>query len=470
MRNVVVDLDRAKLEADEPRGLLDAEVRLLGRVDDSARLPRARRGERGDRRGRRRVLDVPVPAARQAEQLREPVQHRHLELGRGRGREPGHVVDVQRRDQELGEDPRLGAGVGEPREEARVVPVREPRQDQLVEVAQERLERLALLGRRRRAAAARTAPGSTRAATGSSPTRCEVRVDPVGGQVEVVAERHRLLPQLLDLLPRARVQHVVLRQPRAARLADAELDVVERGDLVAVGVDHDLQARLAGGARVHVAQVEPVGLRVHLDERPVSSAFSITRSRSIGDGGRLPILRPVGWPMQSTYGLSIAARIRSVGLWSNRECDEATTQSRVARSASSTSSVPSGRMLTSMPLRMRNGATTLVQRVDRLRLPAQQVAAQPLRVIADRVVRVPARLRSRDHVLERVLAVGPRRVRVQIAAQVRQLDELRQRARRAPRRARRRPRAAQAGSSRSRGSVDVLLTREVVLLARSRPR
>ena len=62
--------------------------------------------------------------------------------------------------------------------------------------------------------------------------------------------------------------------------------------------------------------------------------------------------------MQSTYGDSIAAKTRSVGAWSNRECTDATTQSRVARSSSETSSVPSGRMFTSIPFRIRNGFTS----------------------------------------------------------------------------------------------------------------
>src|SRR5690348_6723394 len=77
-----------------------------------------------------------------------------------------------------------------------------------------------------------------------------------------------LLLQLLDLRPRARVQHVVFRKPRAARLSDAELDVVERPDLMAVGVDHELEPGLARGARVYVRQVEAIGLRVDLEERP----------------------------------------------------------------------------------------------------------------------------------------------------------------------------------------------------------
>ena len=83
---LVVDRRLAVLEPEEPRRLLDAKFACSDATTTPPGLTRARRGERGDRRGRRRVLDVPVPAARQAEQLREPVDHRDLELGRGRRR------------------------------------------------------------------------------------------------------------------------------------------------------------------------------------------------------------------------------------------------------------------------------------------------------------------------------------------------------------------------------------------------
>ena len=59
--------------------------------------------------------------------------------------------------------------------------------------------------------------------------------------------------------------------------------------------------------------------------------------------------------------------------------------------------------------------------------------AEVVRVVGDRVVLVAARHRALEHLLERALAVGrPVRVRVQVAADVAQLDELRQLA--APRR------------------------------------
>ena len=61
--------------------------------------------------------------------------------------------------------------------------------------------------------------------------------------------------------------------------------------------------------------------------------------------------------MQSTCGWSIAARMRSVGLRSNAEWSEATTQSSWARISSSTSIDPSARMFASIPRSTRNGLT-----------------------------------------------------------------------------------------------------------------
>src|SRR5205085_6926995 len=76
----------------------------------------------------------------------------------------------------------------------------------------------------------------------------------------------RLLLELPDLRPRARVQHLLLRQPRTPGLRHAHLDVLQRAQLVRVGVDSDLHAGLARKARVRVTEVEPVRLRVDLEE------------------------------------------------------------------------------------------------------------------------------------------------------------------------------------------------------------
>src|SRR2546423_15476278 len=48
------------------------------------------------------------------------------------------------------------------------------------------------------------------------------------------------LSKLLDLRPAAGVQHLLLAQPRTARLGDAHLDVLQGAQLMRVGVDCDL--------------------------------------------------------------------------------------------------------------------------------------------------------------------------------------------------------------------------------------
>ena len=57
-----VDRDGPVFEPEDPRRLLDREVRVLGGVDDPAGPDRPGGGEGGERRGRRRVLDVAVQA------------------------------------------------------------------------------------------------------------------------------------------------------------------------------------------------------------------------------------------------------------------------------------------------------------------------------------------------------------------------------------------------------------------------
>ena len=127
---------------------LDREVRVFGGVH-RAPGPKSPRG----RERRRASRSTPCPRCARAgrsaaRELREPVERDLLELGRRRRGAPRHRVDVQGGDQQLGEDPRLRAGVGEVREEARVVPVRERRHDQLVEVSQDVGERLRSIGGR----------------------------------------------------------------------------------------------------------------------------------------------------------------------------------------------------------------------------------------------------------------------------------------------------------------------------------
>ncbi len=77
------------------------------------------------------------------------------------------------------------------------------------------------------------------------------------------------LAQRVQLGQRPRVDDVVARRSRATGHEDPELLVVERGDAVGVGRDHELDARGEREAGVRGPQVEPVRLRVDLEERAV---------------------------------------------------------------------------------------------------------------------------------------------------------------------------------------------------------
>ena len=163
---------------------------MLGADDDTGVRPRpARRCESGHRPGRRSVLEMSVQAGRQPEQLREPVERHLLELLQRRRGAPEDSDLVQPGDQQLGEDPRLGAGGCEVGEEAGALPVRDRRQEHVVEVAQDRRERLSALGRRRRELRAQLARLDL-GEDGKLAHALEVRRDPVEGRGAVVAEAH----------------------------------------------------------------------------------------------------------------------------------------------------------------------------------------------------------------------------------------------------------------------------------------
>ena len=157
--------------------------------------------QRRQRRGRGAVLDVAVPAGRQPEQLGDPVEHHALELGRRRRRAPQDRDRVERRRQQLGEDRRLGRAGGEVREVARVLPVRDAREQHLVEVAQHRRERLGLVGRAGRQARPGSRPARPARAPAARATALQVAGRPL--------ERRRLAVQA-----RAEVRPSSARQPR----------------------------------------------------------------------------------------------------------------------------------------------------------------------------------------------------------------------------------------------------------------
>ena len=173
----------------------------------------------------------PCQPSGQAEQLPHPVDGPQLELRRrGRGAPEDRDL-VQRRREQLGEDPRLRRGRREVREEARVLPVRQRGDDQLVEVAQHVRERLALLRRRERQLRGELARLHLREHRQLADA-LEIARRPVDRRVHRrsrKSNRHGRFRRSFSSCFHVRVfDDVVLRQPAAPRLADAELDVVLR--------------------------------------------------------------------------------------------------------------------------------------------------------------------------------------------------------------------------------------------------
>ena len=130
------------------------------------------------------------------------------------------------------------------------------------------------------------------------------------------------------------------------------------------------------------------------------------------------------WPSTSVCGLRMAAIIRSVigadGIRS-LECTLATTTSSCPSSSSVWSSEPSSRMSTSMPDRIRNGASVCVQLADQLELGTEPVSGQPAghgepgRMVGERDPFVAQVARGQRHLQRRAAAVGPVRVHVAVA-------------------------------------------------------
>ena len=162
---------------------------MLGAEHDTpARAQRARDRERREHTRRGRVLDVPVEVRGQAEELREPVERHLLELLQRRRRAPEDPDLVEPGDQELGEDTGLRCGRREVREEARALPVRQPRQEHVVEVAEHRRERLGLVRRRRRERCANVS-GLDLGENGKLAHALEVGRDPLDRSGTVLAKR-----------------------------------------------------------------------------------------------------------------------------------------------------------------------------------------------------------------------------------------------------------------------------------------
>ena len=92
------------------------------------------------------MTPLPRNPCGQVEQVGEPVEHVRLEFGGRRRGRPEHALDAEARGQQVAEDRRAAGVGGKVGEEGRVLPVGDAGQDLLVQVAQHRLERFAVLG------------------------------------------------------------------------------------------------------------------------------------------------------------------------------------------------------------------------------------------------------------------------------------------------------------------------------------
>src|SRR6185295_16122551 len=105
---------------------------------------------------------------------------------------------------------------------------------------------------------ARPPPRGSRPPT-RQPPRC---------RAEIALRRRcsRLLHQLLDLAPRARIHNLISPQPAPAGLRDPEAHVLELVQAMRVGGDDEHDSRLARYPRVVVGEIEAIRLRVDLEE------------------------------------------------------------------------------------------------------------------------------------------------------------------------------------------------------------
>ena len=173
---------------------------------------------------------------------------------------------------------------------------------------------------------------------------------------------------------------------------------------------------------------------------PVRAQAANTASASKVDCGRpRPVMRrPVQWPRMSVCGLSMAASMRA-GHLAARPCAASSARwprrrrARPSRSRSR-SSEPSSRMSTSMPVRMRNGASCSFSSASTSSCATQALLVEAVRhreagaVVGEHEVLAAEGAGRLGHLEDGAAAVGPVGVRVAVAAE---------RARAAPRPARR---------------------------------
>ena len=276
---VAVDLDDADGVAAQPGdadGLLHRGVGLGRHVDGGplglhaaahrgAAAAAVQGGEQGDEVGAGAgVLDDAAAGGggaeglRQAEQLGEPVHDVLLELGGGGAGHPRHALDAEAGGDEVAEHRGPGGVGGEVAEEAGVLPVREPGDDDAVEVGEDVGEGLALL----RGSGGQRGPHVARRdrrphGEGADPR--PVVGDPVDDLVAV-------LPELLGGHVRSRLGHPVTlgtapNRPHEAAgyRADEPDTAVGRGSDHRTAVAVSMRAGPGGSPRIDVTQDEDAG-------------------------------------------------------------------------------------------------------------------------------------------------------------------------------------------------------------------
>ena len=112
--------------------------------------PFSRANQRHQRARRRGILDHPAPGRRKSEHPPQPIGDHLLDFGQRRTRLPGQPEHAQSGADEIAEDPRRRRIAGEIAEEARVLPERQRRQDDCVQIGDHLGEVLRLVRRRRR--------------------------------------------------------------------------------------------------------------------------------------------------------------------------------------------------------------------------------------------------------------------------------------------------------------------------------
>jgi hypothetical protein len=158
----------------------------------------------------------------------------------------------------------------------------------------------------------------------------------------------------------------------------AELEVVDRADLVAVGIDHDLQPGFTSCAGVNVTQVEPVGLRVHLEECPclerlLDHALEVEwRRRSLADPAGRRVADAIDVRALHRRHDPLGRVVVEAGMCGG---DHPVARRELVLGDIEGAVGPDVHL---DPLEDAERGDQLVQRVDRFRLALQQVAAKPL--------------------------------------------------------------------------------------------